>query len=134
MRVTTAALIRDGSRFLFVKRPPGGDLGGCWELPGGKVDPGELPNEALARELREELGIRASVGESVAQARFVHRGVDFKLIAFDVDPGDEPVELLEHEQARFLSIDEALALELAPSDASLLRSLDSQGGPPPFDL
>ena len=58
-----AAVIRRGGRILVTRRPPGGPLGGLWEFPGGKVEPGEGEAEALARELREELGCEARVGE-----------------------------------------------------------------------
>jgi len=58
-----AAVIRRGGRILVTRRPAGGPLGGLWEFPGGKVEPGEEEAEALARELREELGCEARVGE-----------------------------------------------------------------------
>jgi 8-oxo-dGTP diphosphatase len=55
--VTAAALVDQDNRVLISKRPEGKQLGGLWEFPGGKVDPGETPELALIRELREELGI-----------------------------------------------------------------------------
>ncbi len=56
-----AAAIRKNGRYLLGKRPPGGMLGGLWEFPGGKVEPGETHEEALVREIREELGIEIRV-------------------------------------------------------------------------
>ena len=61
-----AAAIRKNGRYLFGCRPTEGLLGGLWEFPGGKVRPGEVANDALRRELREELGIIAEVGERIA--------------------------------------------------------------------
>ena len=59
-----AGVIRDvRGRILLARRTVGRDLAGLWEFPGGKVEPGESPEDALVRELREELGIEASVGE-----------------------------------------------------------------------
>lgn len=55
--VVAAAMIDDGGRVLVQQRPPGKPMAGLWEFPGGKVEPGELPEAALARELHEELGI-----------------------------------------------------------------------------
>ena len=130
MRTSTAALIRRDDRLLFVLRPPGGDLGDCWELPGGKVDAEEHPREALRRELDEELGIDAVVAESVAEAAFLHGAEEFRLIGFDVDADLSSLELREHVDWALLTVGEAFARRLAPSDASLLRVLESPGDPP----
>jgi 8-oxo-dGTP diphosphatase len=59
--VTACALIDVDNRILLSKRPKGKALAGLWEFPGGKVDPGETPEESLVRELREELGIETKV-------------------------------------------------------------------------
>jgi 8-oxo-dGTP diphosphatase len=63
--VVAAAVVVEGGRVLLTQRKAGTHLAGAWELPGGKVEPGEDPREALRRELREELGIAAHVGEIV---------------------------------------------------------------------
>ena len=55
--VSAVALIDPEGRVLLAQRPPGKSLAGLWEFPGGKVDPGEIPEAALIRELQEELGI-----------------------------------------------------------------------------
>lgn len=123
MRRSTAALIRRGERLLFVRRPPGGDLGSCWELPGGKVDTDETPREALKRELREELGVEARVGEPLGEAQFNHSGQRFLLTGYEVEADVGRMTLHEHEELRLCTIEEALTLDLAPSDATLLRSL-----------
>jgi len=57
--VVACALIDPDGRVLLAQRPPGKAMGGLWEFPGGKVDSGEIPEETLIRELREELGITA---------------------------------------------------------------------------
>ena len=62
VRVVAAVIRRDGM-LLLTQRPPGDALGLQWELPGGKIEPGERPEEALVRELREELGVRATAHE-----------------------------------------------------------------------
>jgi len=60
--VAAAVLIDDQNRVLFARRPAGKPMAGLWEFPGGKIDAGELPETALVRELREELGIQTSPG------------------------------------------------------------------------
>ena len=121
--LSTAALIRRGDRLLFVRRPPGGDLGRCWELPGGKVDAGEAPRQALRRELQEELGVVASVGNEVGETDFTHHGRRFRLIGYAVEINVEEVVLHEHDDLAFCTVEEALEMNLAPSDGSLLRAL-----------
>ena len=62
IRVAAAVVWRNG-RLLLTQRPPGGPLGLQWELPGGKIEAGESPEQALVRELREELGVGATAHE-----------------------------------------------------------------------
>lgn len=61
--VVAAALADPEGRVLIARRPPGKQLAGLWEFPGGKLDPGERPEEALARELAEELGILVATSD-----------------------------------------------------------------------
>ena len=68
LRVVAAVVWRDG-RMLFTRRPPGGPLGLQWEMPGGKIEPGETPDQALVRELAEELGVAARTHETLAVER-----------------------------------------------------------------
>jgi len=65
IQVAAAVVWRDG-RLLLTQRPPGGPLGGLWEFPGGKVEPGETHEQALAREMLEELHVRARPGPVLA--------------------------------------------------------------------
>jgi 8-oxo-dGTP diphosphatase len=60
--IVVAALITRGNEVLIAQRPPGTALAGAWEFPGGKVEPGEDPRDALVRECREELDITVRVG------------------------------------------------------------------------
>lgn len=69
MLVVAAALWRADGRWLMHRRPPGKHHAGLWEFPGGKVEPSEIPAQALVRELREELGIGGAV-EDLAPAGF----------------------------------------------------------------
>jgi 8-oxo-dGTP diphosphatase len=61
-----AAVVHDGDRVLLAQRPPGGPHGLLWEFPGGKVEPGESPEHALVREIREELGVVVTAEEGIA--------------------------------------------------------------------
>jgi 8-oxo-dGTP diphosphatase len=61
-----AAVAWDGPKLLMTQRPPGGPIGLQWEFPGGKLEPGESAEAALAREVREELGVEATAHETLA--------------------------------------------------------------------
>lgn len=65
LQVVAAVVWHDG-RLLLTQRPPGGPLGGQWEFPGGKIEPGETPEQAVVREIREELHVGARPGEVIA--------------------------------------------------------------------
>jgi 8-oxo-dGTP diphosphatase len=96
MRVVAAVLERDG-RVLICQRK-GGRHALQWEFPGGKVEPGEEPQAALARELREELAIEAMIGEELAR--------------YNVSYGDDPViELAFFRVTRFLGEPENIQFE-----------------------
>ena len=60
-----AAVVWDGPRLLMTQRPPGGALGLQWEFPGGKIEPGETPEQAIVREVREELAVGATPQEQL---------------------------------------------------------------------
>ena len=121
--ISTAALIARNEAYLFVHRRSGGDLSECWELPGGKVDPGELPEEALRRELSEELGIEARIGDLAARSQFEHRGMSFELLAFHATADLATMKLREHTEFCWRTPSAALALDLAPSDRTLILRL-----------
>lgn len=82
--VTAAVLRRDGS-VLLARRPADGLLGGLWEFPGGKVEAGESLEQALARELREELGVQAAPGASLGMYRHAYTHFKVTLYAFECD-------------------------------------------------
>jgi 8-oxo-dGTP diphosphatase len=78
--VVAAALIDADDRILVAQRPPGKQLAGLWEFPGGKVDPGERPEAALIRELREELGIEVKEACLAPLTFASHAYEDFHLL------------------------------------------------------
>jgi 8-oxo-dGTP diphosphatase len=115
--VLAAVISRDG-RWLLCRRPAHKRHGGCWEFPGGKLEPGETRLDAARRELREELGVEVTdVGDVLFRARdpgsaFV---IEFTVVAIRGEP-----EPLEHSEIRWLTPAEAATLSLAPADREFL--------------
>ncbi|MDR1626969.1 MAG: (deoxy)nucleoside triphosphate pyrophosphohydrolase [Spirochaetia bacterium] len=122
-RLTTAGIFRSDKLFLLAKRRPGGSIGGCWEFPGGKVEAGESPEEALRREIREELGAEISVGALFVSFAFSNNGKDFLLKAFEARLETPIRKPGVHEEIRWLTLDEAEALDMADSDRKIHAEL-----------
>ena len=78
--VTACALIDPDGRVLITQRPPGKSLAGFWEFPGGKIEPGETPEQSLIRELHEELGIDVSAACLAPLTFASHSYDDFHLL------------------------------------------------------
>lgn len=118
--VVAAALIVDG-RLLLAQRTRPPELAGRWELPGGKVEPGESEVDALTRELREELGVECATGEALAgdvdlPGGFVLRAYRAALVS------GTPVAL-EHSELRWVTSAELRTMDLVDADRGWLPEL-----------
>lgn len=120
---SVAGVARREGLLLLARRKEGGSIGGKWELPGGKIDRGESPEEALVREFDEELRVKIRTGEKLAQTRFRHHGRIFRLEAFDVELTSESFRLTEHDETGWFTQEEAFGLDLADSDRRLLEAI-----------
>lgn len=101
-RVVVAGAVYDQGRLLAARRSAPAELAGRWELPGGKVEPGESPREALVRELREELGIEVEPGERIPGEWPLSPGYVLQVWTARVLSG-EPRPLQDHDELRWLS-------------------------------
>lgn len=131
MRVVAAAVIIEDGRLFLARRPPGDNLAGMWELPGGKVEVGETPQECLARELREELAMEAKAGEILAETEYTYVHGRFRMLALRA-VRQSGFELLVHDRVAWVSADGLGAHDLAPADVALVRQLVAQGDWPPL--
>ncbi|QLS08352.1 pyrimidine (deoxy)nucleoside triphosphate diphosphatase [Citrobacter freundii] len=119
--VVAAILERDG-KILLAQRPAHADQPGMWEFAGGKVEPGESQPKALRRELHEELGIEAIVGQYVASHQREVSGRIIHLHAWHVPDYQGELHAHEHQQLVWCLPEEALTYPLAPADIPLLQA------------
>lgn len=122
-RHSVAGIVRDGSRVFVARRIPGGDMGGKWEFPGGKVESGESDSDALIREYLEEFGVPVRVGKLLASAQFEHRQNRHALRAYEVFFEALDFTLTEHTEWRWIPFRDLGTLEFADSDKKLFTAL-----------
>jgi mutator protein MutT len=117
-----AAIIQRGERFLVTRRPAGAHLAGMWEFPGGKIDPGEEHAAALEREIREELGAGAVVGELAYETTHRYRDRTVALFFYRCSLRDDPRPLLGQEM-RWVARGDLASLEFPRADTELIERL-----------
>lgn len=118
------AVIEDSKgRFLACLRPQGKHLGGFWEFPGGKLDPGESPEVALARELCEELAIHAEVGPPLAPVLWSYGDTHIHLMPFRCKITAGEPQAIEHERLLWCAPADFQSLAWAAADIPILRQL-----------
>jgi mutator protein MutT len=121
LEVVAAVIERDG-RLLITRRPPGSHLAGLWEFPGGKPRPGESPEEALRRELLEELGARVAVGERLETVEWSYPDRRLRLHFFRCRLEDEP-RPLEGQEMAWVAPADLDRYAFPPADRALLDRL-----------
>jgi 8-oxo-dGTP diphosphatase len=119
-----AAVIRDSDgRVLLTQRPQDRHMGGLWEFPGGKVDDGEAPDEALARELAEELDLEIAVGSPLTFAVHEEPGLRILLLFYGARIISGEPRGHEGQAVKWVPVAELSAFPTPPADAELVRRL-----------
>lgn len=123
----TAAILRRGDEVLLCRRTRPAYLAGKWEFPGGKVEAGESPAACLSRELTEELGIEAEVGDHITTHVHHYEALSVELIAFEVTFGGGELRLSDtHDRASWVAPAELLDWDLAPADVPIARAVQDR--------
>lgn len=115
-----AAIIEKDGKILLAQRDADSDQAGLWEFPGGKVEQGESQPQALARELDEELGIAASVGNYVASNQWQQSERVIRLHAWRIAAFSGELQNRCHSDFAWLTPEQAFDYPLAPADVPLL--------------
>ena len=117
-----AAIIKKDNKYFATQRGYG-DFAGGWEFPGGKIEPGETPQQALVREIKEELDADIIVGELVETVEYDYPKFHLTMHCFLCELASEHLVLLEHEAAKWLSVDELDSVDWLPADKGLISKL-----------
>lgn len=128
IRVVAAVILRqnNGKDEIFATQRGYGEFEGGWEFPGGKIESGETPQEALVREIKEELDADISVGDLIATVEYDYPNFHLSMDCFWCRLQSNHVELNEHEDAKWLSKEELDSVEWLPADVTLVEKI-SQG-------
>jgi 8-oxo-dGTP diphosphatase len=123
MITVTAAVIAQDGRFLICKRPRGKNHGGLWEFPGGKIEPGETAEEALAREIREELDTEIAVEAPFDRVEYDYPDFHLSMQCFLCRVIRGSLVLKEHEDAAWLDRDRLDDVRWLPADETVISRL-----------
>ena len=122
IRVVAAVIEREG-RFLIAKRRPGGALGGRWEFPGGKIEPGETPEESLRRELREEFQVETEIGSFLGSEVHKYPTFTIDLMAYRAVCVSGEFKLADHAEIQWALPGELDRYDFAEADHFIVRML-----------
>ncbi len=121
-----AALIRNNDKILICQRPANKSRALLWEFVGGKVEPGETKEQALIRECQEELGITLSVGDAFMDVVHEYPDISIRLTLFNATIAEGIPQKLEHNDIRWITVDEIDQYSFCPADTEILLQLKQQ--------
>ena len=118
-----AGIIKDGDK-IFATQRGYGDFKDGWEFPGGKMEPGETCEQALARELKEELAIDVNVGKFLCTVDYDYPTFHLTMHCFYCSVVGGELTLLEHEAAKWLNMTELRSVDWLPADVEVVSALE----------
>ena len=125
IRVVAAVIVREknNQKQIFATQRGYGELKGGWEFPGGKIEAGETPQDALVREINEELDARINVGELLDTIDYDYQAFHLSMDCFLAEIESGNLVLKEHEAARWLTREELDSVDWLPADVLLIDTL-----------
>jgi 8-oxo-dGTP diphosphatase len=125
IRVVGAMLEQEGGRYLITQRPPTSSLPLLWEFPGGRVEPGESDEQALARELREEMGIEVEIAEEAMHTHYEYPEyeIDFRVFRCWLRSPESAIRHLRVHDHRWVTLEEMARYQFPDADARTLEKL-----------
>ena len=120
-----AAVIRDNDRILATARGYG-EYKGWWEFPGGKIEEGESPEQALIREIREELGVEIEVHDLIGIIDYDYETFHLHMNCYWATVVRGELQLLEHEAAKWLDASNIESVDWLPADLAILPKIAAE--------
>ncbi len=120
--VRVVAVIRKDNK-IFATQRGYGEFKDGWEFPGGKIEEGETPEQALAREMKEELDTDINVGELIDTIEFDYPNFHLSMDCFWCEIVQGELKLREHESAKWLSKEKLYTVDWLPADAGLIEKI-----------
>lgn len=124
IEVVAAVIIKDGK--LFATQRGYGEWKDWWEFPGGKIESGEAPDAALRREIREELATEIEVGKLLTTVEYDYPKFHLTMHCFLCNIISGQLSLLEHEDARWLTMEDLDSVKWLPADVEIVEIMKSQ--------
>lgn len=121
-----AAVIVDNGK-LFATQRGYGEFAGGWEFPGGKIEEGETPEEALVREISEELATKISVGDLLCQVEYDYPSFHLSMGCYSCAVVEGNLRLLEHSAAKWLDFDGLDSVDWLPADVEVVEAVKARG-------
>lgn len=124
--IILATRIKDGckERIVFATQRGYGEYKDGWEFPGGKIEEGETPQEALQREIKEELDTTINVGELIDVIEYDYPTFHLSMDCFECSIVEGDLVLKEHEAAKWLSKDNLYSVDWLPADVTILKKVE----------
>ncbi len=129
IRVVAAAILDANHRVLCAQRGVEERFPYKWEFPGGKIEPGESPEEALKRELKEELSVETVIRKKIVSTSFAYDDFQLNLTLFDAAISSGSITPQVHHDVKWLSFNEAEQLEWLPADVPLIEAVKRHYNP-----
>ena len=126
MTEVVAALIWDNDKFMICQRPTHKARALLWEFVGGKVEPGETKEQALIRECQEELAITLDVGDIFMDVVHEYPDINVHLTLFNATIAEGVPKLIEHNDIKWITVNEIPNYDFCPADEEILEKLQEQ--------
>jgi 8-oxo-dGTP diphosphatase len=124
IKVTAAILQKDG-RIIIAQRKSSDHLSDRWEFPGGKIEPGETPEECLAREIKEEFDIDVAIGDYIGSSIYQYDHISIELMAYQSFWVNGAISMKDHKAYRWVTVDQLGEFDFTPADVPFVEMLRS---------